>query len=63
MDERQDILAELNRYRMFRELLTEEHAIAALDKLIRHTSDRLAQLESGRSKKGRQDEGAGYRRS
>jgi hypothetical protein len=55
MDERQRLLAEINRYRVFRELLTENNAIAAIDELIRKVSDRLARIERRSAKRSAGD--------
>lgn len=50
MDERQRMQANLIRYQLLCQFLTDEQTIAAIDALIRETADRLAELEDGRSK-------------
>jgi hypothetical protein len=47
MDEREELKADLKRYRALRDLTTDEQAIEAIEMMIRETEDRLAQLENG----------------
>jgi hypothetical protein len=45
MDERQKLQHDLYRYQTFRQLVTDQRAIAAIEEQIREIRDRLAQIE------------------
>jgi hypothetical protein len=49
MNERQKIRADLKRYQLLRELITDERTLGVINALIREIGDRLAELEDGRS--------------
>jgi hypothetical protein len=49
MNERQKIRADLKRYQLLRELITDERTLAVINALIGEIGDRLAELEDGRS--------------
>jgi hypothetical protein len=50
MDELEELQADLKRYRALRDLATDDAVIEAIEMMIRETEDRLAEIESGRSK-------------
>jgi hypothetical protein len=49
MNERQKIRADLKRYQLLRELITDERTLGVINALAREIGDRLAELEDGRS--------------
>jgi hypothetical protein len=50
MDELEKLQDNLKRYRVLRDLTTDERAIEAIEIMIRETEDRLAEIQSRRSK-------------
>jgi hypothetical protein len=50
MDELEKLQDNLKRYRVLRDLTTDERAIEAIEIMIRETEDRLAEIQSRQSK-------------
>jgi hypothetical protein len=47
MYERQKLRADLRRYRILLQHITDQRAVAVIEKLIKETEDRLSQIENG----------------